>query len=381
MINFISHLPKDLRTGGFSAMNAAACAALEQRHDVAYVGPINPPVVAWEKAVSKALRISGRGGDFFAYSERRLRTIGRAGEAQARPDARLDFFHGFTFWIATRPKRPYVAWSDCAFADYIEIFHDRSSFRAADLARIEQCEAQWLRGARRVLFTSEWAAGRAIRAYGLDPAKVGSVGIFGELEPPAADAYAGDPEFAFVSTNFDAKGGPVVLEAFRRLRQSHPAARLTIVGAPPGDVAGEPGVRYAGFLRKEDPHELAEFRAVLAGARAVVHPTRSDIAPLLLVEAALFGCPAIASRAFAIPELVADGDSGLTLDAPGDPAAVADAMRWMLDNPAAYAGMRTAAWRRARELNSKHRFEARLRGYVDAALADMQPAVEQVGAP
>jgi glycosyltransferase involved in cell wall biosynthesis len=377
MINFVSNLPRELRTGGFSAMSAAACDALQRRHEVAYVGPIDPPVVAWEKAVSKALRLAGIGGDFFAFSERRLRAIASEVEAQARPDAGLDFFHGFTPWIATRPRRPYVAWSDCSFADYVEIYHDRRAFRTDDLARIERAEAAWLRGAVRVLFTSAWAADRASRAYGLDAARVGQVGIFGELEEPAADVYAGAPAFAFISTNFAAKGGPVVLEAFRRVRQAHPEAQLTIVGAAPaeigGDLAGEPGVTYAGFLRKEVPGELARFRAVLGGARALVHPTRSDIAPLLLVEAAMFGCPAIASRAFAIPELVADGESGLLLDAPADPAGVAAAMSRMLDE-GAYADMRAAAWRRAREFNSKRRFEDRLLGFVDAALAEMPAA-------
>jgi glycosyltransferase involved in cell wall biosynthesis len=199
------------------------------------------------------------------------------------------------------------------------------------------------------------------------------VGIFGELEAPAADVYAGAPAFAFISTNFAAKGGAIVLEAFRQVRRAYPEAQLTIVGAPPTDLAGEPGVSYAGFLRKEAPDELAKFRAVLGSARALVHPTRSDIAPLLLVEAAMFGCPAIASRAFAIPELVADGESGLLLDAQADAGAVAAAMSRMLDD-AAYAGMRAAAWRRARDLNSKSRFEARLLDFVDEALAEMPAA-------
>ena len=373
MINFISNQPQGLRTGGFSAMSAAACDALQRRHEVAYVGPIDPPIVPWQRAISKARRVSGLGGDFFAFSERRLKAIAREVEDRARPDAELDFFHGFTPWIATPPRRSYVAWSDCTFADYIEIYHDRRAFRPEDLARIERAEAAWLRGAARVLFTSRWAVARATRAYGLDPARVGEVGIFGELEAPAADDYAGEPSFAFVSTNFDAKGGRVVLEAFRRLRQAHPQAQLTIVGAAPPDLADEPGVRYAGFLRKEDPDQLAAFRAVLSTARAVVHPTRSDIAPLLLVEAAMFGCPVIASRAFAIPELVADGESGLLLDRPADPAAVAAAMARMLAD-AAYPGMRAAAWRRAGELNSKGRFEARLLGFVDEALGERPAA-------
>ena len=125
-----------------------------------------------------------------------------------------------------------------------------------------------------------------------------------------------------------------------------------------------------GYLRKESPQENARFRAILASSVAVVHPTGSDVAPLLLIEAALFGCPAIASRAFAIPELVADGETGLLLDAPGDPEVVAAAMERMLAGNDDYGRWRTNAWRRARSEHSKARFEARLLDHVQAALAD-----------
>lgn len=369
MINFVSNLPKDLRSGGFSAMNAAAHAALASRHPVTYVGPIDPPVVPWRKAVSKAGRMTGIGGDFAAFSARRLAAIAAEVERRSDPSARLDFFHGLTPWIATRPRRPYVAWSDCTFADYVATYHQRDRFRAEDLARIEAAERRWLQAARRVLFTSDWAAARAIACYGLDPARVASVGIFGEVVPPEHDAYAGGQSFVFVSTDFRAKGGPVVLGALRQLRQTHPQATLTVVGAEPGDGAGEPGVSYAGYLRKEVPQEHARFRDLLGAAVAVVHPTRSDIAPLLLVEAALFGCPAIASRAFAIPELVLDGETGRLLDDPGDPGQVAAAMRGLLEDPD-YARLRTGAWRRARAEFGKDRFEARMLSAVDRALAE-----------
>ncbi len=373
MINFVSNLPPDLRTGGFSAMNAAARAALAAAHDLAYVGPIDPPVDPVRKAVSKARRVSGLGGDFAAFSEARLAAIAREVEQGARPGAALDFFHGFTPWTATRPRRPYMAWSDCIFPDYVEIFHDAARFAASDLARIEQAERDWLRGARRALFTSEWAAGRAVARYGLAPARVGSVGIFGEMSPPAGDAFEGGAAFAFVSTDFAAKGGPTVLAAFERLRQTHPEARLTVAGAPPGGSLPD-GAVYAGFLRKEVPAELARLREILASAVAVVHPTRGDIAPLLLVEAALFGCPAIASRAFAIPELVDHGVSGWLVDATATAEAVADAMAWMLDHPDAYAAMRRAAWARSRAVNDRDRFESRLRAFVGEALVESAAA-------
>ena len=122
----------------------------------------------------------------------------------------MDFFHGFTPWIMTMPMRPYAAWCDCTFRDYISVFHRRGSFRERDLERIERAEATWLKGARLVLFTSQWAASRAVRDYRLDAQRVASVGIFGEIDPPEHDAYDGGTEFGFVSTNFQDKGGPIV---------------------------------------------------------------------------------------------------------------------------------------------------------------------------
>jgi glycosyltransferase involved in cell wall biosynthesis len=359
-----------LRTGGFSAVGAATHNALSTRHEIAYVGPVNPPPINWQKALSKARRLSGLGGAFFTYSERRLSQIATQVAERADPRARLDYFHGFAPWVLTRPPRPYVAWSDCTFRDYIDIFHDRRQFQPADLARIEAAEGQWLRGARRVLFSSEWARGRAIALYGLDPGRVVSLGIYGALEAPEDDAFESPGRFVFISTNFAAKGGPVVVEALRQLRETHPDAQLTIVGAAPPQRIDDASIRSVGFLRKEEPDEHRRYRELLATATAIVHPTRGDVSPLVLIEAALFGCPAISSRAFAIPELVDDGVSGLLVDDPTDPVAVAGAMRRLLEHPDEHLAMRAAAWRRARDVHSLAAFGARLLAEVDAVLAE-----------
>src|SRR4029077_4599746 len=220
-----------------------------------YIGPVNPPVVPWQKALSKLRRVAGSQGSFFFFSERRLKRIADEVHSQSRIDARLDFFHGFTPWILTQPQRPYMAWSDCTFRDYVDIFHHREQFLRDDLKRIEQAEAAWLKNATCVLFTSDWAAERAVSHYSLDASLVGSVGIFGEIEMAARDAYAGRKEFVFVSTNFEAKGGQTVLAAFHEVRKRHPDALLTIVGDRPSDTTLEVGVTFTGFLRKEVPDE------------------------------------------------------------------------------------------------------------------------------
>ena len=133
-----------------------------------------------------------------------------------------------------------------------------------------------------------------------------------------------------MSTNFEAKGGPIVLAAFQELRQSHPDASLVIVGDRP-NLDLTPGVRCTGFLRKEVPREYQQFREIIAAARAVVSATTSDICPLLFVEAAYFGCPVISTRRFAIPEIVDHGRTGFLLDCSQDASGLAQAMCRMLN--------------------------------------------------
>ena len=341
-------------------MNAAAYSAINKCESSHYIGPVNPPVVISQKVWSKLRRVAGSQGSFFFFSERRLKRIADEVHLKCRADARLDFFHGFTPWILTKPQRPYIAWSDCTFRDYVEVFHNREQFRRDDLERIELGEAAWLKNASRVLFTSNWAAERAVRYYGLDANRLGSVGIFGEIDVPSHDVYVGGKEFVFVSTNFEAKGGRTVLAAFREVRKRHPDAALVIVGDQRSDVVAGSGITLTGFLRKEIPDEYGQFQQILSRARALVYPTMSDISPLLIIEAGYVGCPVISSRAFAIPELVDHERTGLLLDDSSDARNVARAMCWMLEDAAEYQQMREGAWAKARELHSRQRFEEQL---------------------
>jgi glycosyltransferase involved in cell wall biosynthesis len=367
LINFVSNLPRDQRSGGFSAMSAAAYEALRKLATIHYVGPINPPIIFRQKVVSKMLRTLGSQGNFFAFSRERLEAIAEEVNRRCSPGAQFDFFHGFTPWILTKPPRPYVAWSDCTFRDYIDVYHRRPMFQPADLERIEQMEATWLGDAHYIGFSNAWAAQRAISHYKLDRSRVHVVGNFGEIEMPADDEYTGAKQFAFVSTDFDAKGGPTVMSAIRKLRRRHRDASLIIVGARPSNGSNDPAISVTGYLRKEVPDEYAVFRRVLAGARALVHPTKSDISPLIIIEAGYFGCPTIAPNQFAVPEMVDHGVTGILLD---DVSAttVADAMVWMLENESSYREMRRHA--RARVANySKAAFESKIQALVAPLMA------------
>lgn len=151
-------------------------------------------------------------------------------------------------------------------------------------------------------------------------------------------------------------------------RAAHANATLIIVGEKPPDLSAEPGVSFVGFLRKENPNDLQDYRSILSRSRAVVNATISDISPLLPVEAGYFGCPAISSRRYAIPELIEHDRTGILLDDPSNVDEIAAAMTTMLDEDDRYAAMRRAAWTNTREHHSKDRFEDRLLTEVSPVL-------------
>lgn len=83
---------------------------------------------------------------------------------------------------------PYIAWSDCTFRDYIDIF--RQFWHDDDVERIEQAEAAWLKNAPRALFTSDGAE-RAVSHYDLDALRLSLWESLARSKCRVRDAYAG----------------------------------------------------------------------------------------------------------------------------------------------------------------------------------------------
>ena len=137
----------------------------------------------------------------------------------------------------------------------------------------------------------------------------------------------------------------LLLEAAARVRPRE-AFRLVI-------LAGEDFAPFAG-----DVHRLG------LGGRVIVLERVSDIEDYLqaadlglftsdsesfclgILEAMCFGCPSVATRVGGIPEVVADGVSGV-LVSPGDAAALARAVEALISDRAHCASLGEAARRRA----------------------------------
>jgi glycosyltransferase involved in cell wall biosynthesis len=134
------------------------------------------------------------------------------------------------------------------------------------------------------------------------------------------------------------KGLPAVYHALRDLKNRGISFQHTLIGDGEDrekilqlirELGLEQETRWLGTL----PHHevLMHYRVsdlFVLGCEVLANGDRDGI-PNVLVESMAIGVPVVATRISAIPELVADGETGL-LVAPGDPRALADAMVTML---------------------------------------------------
>jgi glycosyltransferase involved in cell wall biosynthesis/predicted metal-dependent phosphoesterase TrpH len=115
----------------------------------------------------------------------------------------------------------------------------------------------------------------------------------------------------------------VLLEAFRRLRETSPEARLAVVGDGPArkdlEAAAPPGVAFLGELRDD---ALAQ---VYASADLFCFPSTTDTFGQVILEACASGLPVVAAAAGGALELVRDGRNGLLVPA-NDPSALTRAL-------------------------------------------------------
>lgn len=190
------------------------------------------------------------------------------------------------------------------------------------------------RGRRRMLAR---AAGRAAAVHVLSDAAMAALrdaaGIEARVINPGTDtaAFRSDAPRAAEPTVFCAaspadprKRVPLLVEAFRLLREREPRARLVLDagGAPP-----DPMLRSAGI---EVVDERGGLAARYAGAWVTVLPSEREAFGLVLVESLAAGTPAVGIDDGGVAEILDDPEVGV-LCPTADPPALADAIGRGLD--------------------------------------------------
>jgi colanic acid/amylovoran biosynthesis glycosyltransferase len=169
------------------------------------------------------------------------------------------------------------------------------------------------------------------------------------------DTAPPEPPFSLlcVGTLHEVKGQSVLIESCRLLSEEGVDLVCTFVGDGPDRAELTRAVAEAGLearVKLVGRRTRADVAGLLRSAHAVVVPSvptaegKREGIPVVLMEAMASGVPVVASELSGIPELVDDGVSGL-LAPPGDPRALARALRRLHDDP----GLRERLARAGRE--------------------------------
>ena len=213
--------------------------------------------------------------------------------------------------------------------------HNDDPFRAGTFRFVERALA---RRAARIIAITDALARFQVERVGLAEMKL-EVIHYGLDEPPVAwgfnppDAVPPGARVMLAVCRLEPqKGLDVAVRALPDIRRRHPDAVLVVLGEGPQRqdlerLAGELDVPI--FL----PGRVPDVTAWLRRADLLVHPARWEGFGLALLEAMLASVPVVATRVSSIPEIVADGETGLLVPADDAPALAAAVSR-VLDDPA-----------------------------------------------
>lgn len=198
----------------------------------------------------------------------------------------------------------------------------------------------WL--ADRVITSGE-AIRRLVLEVGVPPERVIAIpaGVnlesfpFGVRAPETArELGLGHPVIGSVAMFRGSKGHPQLLQAFAMVREKRPGATLLLVG----DGIRRPWVeQLAREAKLSDAVVFTGFRPDVPALLATMHcfaqaSTRTEGVPQALLQAFATGVPVVASRIGGIPEVVADGMTGLLVESESVESLAAGIER-VLDDP------------------------------------------------
>lgn len=214
--------------------------------------------------------------------------------------------------------------------------------------------------ATHLISVSQWTKKQLVEKLGVDSKKISVVyegipkGVTPQRMRPPARGYPlqGAPYILFVGTIQPRKNLVRLIEAFSTLQAQGQALNLVIAGklgwmckeilAAPKRLGVEGRVKFLGYVTDR------ELASLYQNALFFVLPSLCEGFGLPVLEAMRFGCPVIAAKGGALPEVV--GDAGILID-PYKIEEMAQAMKLMIENSDLREGLREQGYRRVHQFS------------------------------
>lgn len=332
------------------ALRSAGC-------EVKRLSPIIPEPQSRD-IVSRGIRKLRRmliSDDVVASKKQHLETIGKAiaeHPLHAKADAIVSPNH-FDISFYGGPL-PVFFWTDATYSNmgsmYPHVQRESEGMKSFE----HQVQKRAVDRAIGAMWASRYAMNSAVSDYGADPDRQ-FVTRFGlnlptsiqesELEEILSRRDDRTIRLMFIGFDYKRKGLDIALRAVVELNNlGVPALLDTIGGFHEVPEEARNYVTVHGPLNKLEPSQLATFETIQRSSHFLIFPTRADVYCMPAVEAMAAGCVPVVSSVGGIPEIVADGETGIVLPLSAGPLDYAKSIKNAFENRQRYLAMCRAGY-------------------------------------
>lgn len=172
------------------------------------------------------------------------------------------------------------------------------------------CERQAYTKAHHLFPMTNLVKNSLIKDYCIAPEKITVVGAAGNFtELYQGEKTFGSKQILFNGSDFERKGGDLVLAAFKQVKKTIPNAKLVIVGKKL--ATNEDGIENPGHIAS-----ASQMRDLFLNTDLVVAPAYCEPFGHFLVEAMNYGVPCVVSASGGMPEIVDHEINGVVISQP-----------------------------------------------------------------
>lgn len=238
--------------------------------------------------------------------------------------------------IFLKTNVPIIGIFDGAFNDDISftgVYERYAIYRKAIKRRL-------LKKISKFIFSSEWGCESLLKSKQFDGHRMWIVPFGANLEITDTTrkilARRQKPSdvcrLLFVGNEWRRKGGSIAFNTMVELNKRGINTELIVCGDRPPSEIRHNKLRVIGYLNKNSVKQSAMLNGFYRNANFFLLPSRADVTPIVLCEAAAWGLPVISTKTGGIPEVVKDGVTGHLLPLNASYLKYADKIQDMWDD-------------------------------------------------
>jgi glycosyltransferase involved in cell wall biosynthesis len=217
--------------------------------------------------------------------------------------------------------KPIYFLTDATFMNLVDYYH--FNLQKSFIERNNELEKIAFEKARKIFFSTQWAAESAINFYNIPKDKIEVVPLGANIQssPNKSEIVniinkraSDELRFVIIGKDWDRKGAELAIDFCRKLNENSLNSNLTIIGMTPKKEVKYPWLKIIPFIDKSNDSGKKLFSKILEDSHYLLFPSIAETFGHVICEANAYGIPVIGQNTGGIPEVVRDGVNGYVID-------------------------------------------------------------------